>query len=81
MTIKEYNEQFYPQCNKAYSFVSCLDHALQKSDDNARMQLKVIGWDEDTKEFLLEAISRMQSAAKDSCKWNWSKWWKEINDD
>lgn len=77
MTIKEYNEQFYPQCNKASSFVRCLDHALQKSDDNARMQLKVIGWDEDTKEFLLEAISRMQTAAKDSLRWDQSKWWKE----
>lgn len=78
MTIKEYNEKFYPQYNKARSFVSCLDHALQKSDDNARMQLAVIGWDEDTKEFLLEAISRMQTAAKDSCKWSWSKWLKEV---
>ena len=79
MTIKEYNEKFYPQCNKAWSFVHCLDHALQKSDDNARMQLKVIGWDEDTKEFLLDAISRMQDAAKDSLRWDQSKWWKETN--
>lgn len=78
MTVKEYNEKFYPQCNKAYSFVNCLDHAIQKSDDNARMQLEVIGWDEDTKEFLLEAISRMRTAAQDSCKWSMSRWWKEM---
>ena len=77
MTIKEYNEIFYPQCNKAFSFISCLDHALQKSDKNARMQMEVIGWDEDTKEFLLEAISRMHNVAKDSLRWDQSKWWKE----
>lgn len=46
MTIKEYNEIFYPQCNKALSFVNCMDHALQKSDDNARMQMQVKGGEE-----------------------------------
>ena len=77
MTAKEYNKIIYPQYNKALSFVNCMDHALQKSDDNARMQMRVIGWDENTKEFLLEAIRRMEVAAKDSYKWNNSKWWKE----
>ena len=78
MTVKEYNEIFYPQCMKAFSFVNCMDHALQKSDDNARMQMQVIGWDENTKAFLLEAISRMQAAARDSYKWPAQQWWKEI---
>jgi len=77
MTIKEYNEVFYPQCNKAFSFVNCMDHALQKSDDNARMQMKVIGWDEDTKAFLLDAIRRMENDAKDSLRWSMADWWKE----
>lgn len=77
MTIKEYNEIFYPLCNKASSFVRCMDHALQKSDENARMQMRVIGWDEDTKAFLLEAIRRMEAAAKDSYRWSKSDWWKE----
>jgi hypothetical protein len=81
MTVKEYNEVFYPQANKAFSFVNCMDHALQKSDDNARMQMKVIGWDEDTKAFLLDAISRMQNDAKDSLRWSMSKWWKENTND
>lgn len=77
MTVKEYNEVFYPQCNKAFSFVNCIDHALQKSDENARMQMKVIGWDEDTKAFLLDAIRRMESSAKESCKWSMADWWKK----
>lgn len=77
MTIKEYNEHFYPICSKAASFVSCMDHALQKSDDNARMQMKVIGWDEDTKLFLLEAIERMKAQAKDSYMWSTAEWWEK----
>ena len=51
MTVKEFNENFWPQYNKACSFVNCMEHALQKSDDNARMQMKVIGWDKDTQRF------------------------------
>lgn len=77
MTVKEYNEKFYPIYNKALSFVNCIDHALQKSDDNARMQMEVIGWDENTKAFLLDAIRRMESAAQESCKWSMADWWKE----
>lgn len=53
MTIKEYNEIFYPKYNKANSFVRCMEHALQKSNDNARMQMRVIGWDDETKDFYL----------------------------
>ena len=51
MTVKEFNENFWPQYNKACSFVNCMEHTLQKSDDNARMQMKVIGWDKDTQMF------------------------------
>ena len=79
MTVKEYNEVFYPQCNKAFSFVNCIDHALQKSDENARMQMKVSGWDEDTKSFLLDAIRRMEDSARESYRWSQSDWWKENN--
>ena len=79
MTVKEYNEKFYPICNKAFSFVNCMDHALQKSDDNARMQMRVIGWDEDTKAFLLDALRRMENDARDSYRWSKSEWWKENN--
>ena len=68
MTIKEYNEKFYPQCNKAFSFVNCLDHALQKSDDNARMQMKVIGWDDETKDFLLDALFKVKESTMKSLK-------------
>jgi len=55
MTIKEYNE-WYNKLNHAKSFVYCIDHALQKSDENTKMQFKVIGWSEELKEFLDKAI-------------------------
>lgn len=78
MTVKEFNEYFYPQYNKALSFVNGMEHALQKSDDNARMQMKVIGWDEDTKAFLLYALHRIENTARDSYRWSQSEWWKDI---
>ena len=56
MTVKEYNE-WYSKLNAARSFVYCIDHALQKSDENANMQFRVIGWSEELKEFLDKAIS------------------------
>ena len=42
----------------------------RKSDDNARMQMKVIGWDKDTQMFLLDALRRMEDAARDSYRWS-----------
>lgn len=56
-----------------------MEHALQKSDDNARMQMKVIGWDKDTQMFLLDALRRMEDASRDSCRWCKCEWWKELN--
>ena len=81
MTVKDYNEKFYPQYNKAVSFVSCMEHALQKSDDNARMQMKVIGWDEETKAFLLDALRQIKDAAKVSYSWTQSEWWGKESED
>ena len=68
MTVHEYNTIYYPAHNKAVSFVRCLDHALQKCDDNTRMQLDVIGWDEQTKNLLLHALLLMDQQTKDILK-------------
>ena len=59
-TVKEYNQQFHPLYNKASSFASNVDHALQKSDENARMQMRVIGWGEDTKHIILAALDLLR---------------------
>ena len=55
MTVGEYNE-WYKKLNNAMSFVFCINHALQKSDYNAKMQFSVIGWSDETKQFLEDAI-------------------------
>lgn len=55
MTVREYNE-WYKKLNNAWSFVHCIDHALEKSDNNAKMQFSVIGWTTKMKEFLEDAI-------------------------
>lgn len=77
MNIKEYNTIYYPAHNKAVSFVHCLDHALEKCDDNARMQLDVIGWDEQTKNLLLHALYMMDQKTKDVLKYENTQWWAE----
>lgn len=56
MTISEYNE-WYKELQKAMSFLNCIDHALEKCDDNTTMQFRVIGWSEDLKEFMCDAIN------------------------
>ena len=55
-TAKSYNENFYPNLMRARSLVNCLDDALQKAGGDAVKQCKIIGWDEETKRFLLNAI-------------------------
>lgn len=77
MTVKEFNNIFYPQYSKALEFVECFEHALQKCDDNTIKQMQCIGWDKGTKEFLIDSINRALEDAKDGCKWNQAKWWKE----
>ena len=80
MTVQDYNNKFLPICNKAESFIRCLNNALEKSDENARMQLKVIGWDKETELFIYDAVCRYRSAARDSVYCQQSGWWpKEKN--
>lgn len=64
ISIKMYNETFSPILNKAESFISNLDHALEKSDENARMQCRVIGWDDDTKIIIKAAITAYREYVK-----------------
>lgn len=64
ISIKMYNETFSPILNKAESFISNLDHALEKSDENARMQCRVIGWDDDTKSVIKAAITAYREYVK-----------------
>lgn len=56
LTAKSYNDNFYPRLRRARSFANCLDNALQKGGGDALRQCRIVGWDEDTKRFLLDAL-------------------------
>ena len=56
MTVNKYNNDFYPKYQKAVSFVSCIDNAIRKSGEEAKRQMSIIGWDEETKNLILEAL-------------------------
>lgn len=77
MTIEEYNTKFYPIINNAESFVSCIDHAIEKCDDNTKMQFKVIGWNEQTKLIILDALYQYHNRVKDVMKLDNRKWWPD----
>ena len=64
ISVQEYNEQVYPLLNNATCFISNIDHALQKSDENAQMQFRVIGWNEETKQFILNALEESRKQIK-----------------
>ncbi len=59
-----YNSFFYPSLNRACSFVNCLDHALQKSGEEAKRQCEIIGWGEDTKLFLIAALKAYERSVR-----------------
>lgn len=69
MTPKQYNDIFYPQYQRAISFVNGIEHVLQKSDDDFRKQLMIIGWNDETKIFILDALLAVGEAAKCQCRW------------
>lgn len=64
ITVQQYNNEIYPAINKADCFLANLDHALQKSDENARMQCRVVGWDEDTKKLLRMLLKKYREDIK-----------------
>ena len=64
ISVQEYNNEIYPQLNNASSFISCIDHAIQKSEGDAENQFKCIGWNEATKQLILKALSEYQEKIK-----------------
>ena len=64
ISIQEYNEKIYPLLTKAECFVANLNHALDKSDDNAKMQCRVIGWDEEAQKLLRSLLQNYRKEIK-----------------
>ena len=70
MTIKEYNKQFFPKVNKAFCFISNLEHAAQKTDnyEETMKQLSCIGWDEECKETIITALEFYKNSIVEKLK-------------
>ena len=59
ISVQEFNTDYFWRINNASSFIHCIDHALEKSDENAKMQMRVIGWDDKTKQTLNDAVAAL----------------------
>lgn len=64
ISVQQYNNEVYPKINKADCFVANLNHALDKSDENAKMQCRVIGWDDETQQLLRTLIHEYREDVK-----------------
>ena len=68
ISVQQYNNEVYPRINKAECFVANLNHALDKSDENAKMQCRVIGWDDETQQLLRKLLNDYKENVKKSIR-------------
>ena len=59
MTVREYNN-WYKSYDNAYSFVNNIDHAIEKAGCSANHQMQCIGWSEDVKQTLIDALETLR---------------------
>lgn len=70
ITVKEYNEEYYPKIEAALSFLQCFDHTIQKtgSYDEVMRQLRCIGWSEELMQTFSSALECYRSTLIAECK-------------
>ena len=68
ITVQQYNNEVYPKISKAECFVANLNHALDKSDENTKMQCRVIGWDDETQQLLRKLLNDYKENIKKSIR-------------
>lgn len=56
MTIQQYNREFFPKYSSAHCLIHQLDTILDYLGDDARSQFSSLGWNEEMKRFLLDAL-------------------------
>lgn len=66
MTIYEYNKNFYPKYSAACCMLNNIEHALAKCEnpEDVKYQFSCIGLNEDTINFLIEAINYYREGIK-----------------
>ena len=57
MTIKQFNDWHMKEFDCALSFVNNISHAIKKSGEEAGYQMMCIGWNANTKQTLIDALS------------------------
>lgn len=59
MTVKEYNEIWYPLINNSGVFLHALEHNIKKAEspEEALSNLRIIGWGPELQKFLGDAVS------------------------
>ena len=63
MTVKEYNE-WYRKYDNTLAFVLAIDHTLDKAGDEAKHQMRCIGWGEERKRILIDALESLKCEKK-----------------
>lgn len=69
VTPKKYNNCFYPSYSKARSFVQCINNSLEKCNADAKRQMEIIGWDDETKRMLLDALECYDRKVRSNINW------------
>lgn len=72
ITVKEYNEEYYPKIEAACSFLQCFEHTIKKTDsyDEVMKQLRCIGYSEELIQTLYSALECYRSTLIAECKKN-----------
>ena len=65
MTVKEFNTELYPKISHAKAFILNLDHAMQKAGRKAAEQVEMIGWSQEIKNFIVDAIDCYEKELRD----------------
>ena len=79
MTVAEYNE-WIRKCNGVYCFVNNINHALDKAGDEAVHQMACIGWGNETKQMLDEALRALVEKKRSEIEFKKSVLTKNIDD-
>ena len=64
MTVKEFNEWHEREYNNALSFINNIDHAIEKAGDESKYQMECIGWGNNVKQTLLNALNLLLLAKR-----------------
>ena len=59
MTVQEYNEKWYPLINNTEVILHALEHNIKKAEspEEALSNLRLLGWNDELKAFIQQAVS------------------------